>query len=175
MTREVRIWREGELRWVEASGTGAGTWQTASAVATGTGTAAWAPASALIGYVRAGLSFDRTWNYTTVGDRGYPKHHKFQSEEPVETTFEIVFGITADIPSANTAVGPSALGVSRVNFNFEFKMREEEVATASGIYYQFYKSQILRQGFSESEDGDTLGFTIRSLSVNGPTGSGYLG
>ena len=179
MSREIRVWREGELRWVEASGTGVNAWQTASAVpaSTGTGynTAAWAARSGTIGYVRAGLSFDETWNYATVSDRGLPKHHKYQGKEPVETTFEILFGITADMPSANTAVGPSALGVSRVAYNFELKMREEEVATASGIYYQFHKSQVLRRGLSESEDGDTMGFTVRSLDTNGPTGSGYLG
>ena len=172
---EIRTHPEGELRWVEASGTGIAVWQTASAVPTATSTAAWAPRSALIGYVQAGVGWDQVVNYTTIMDRGYPVHHKFANEQPSEVTFNILFGVTANIPSAVTSLGPSALGVSVVQYNFELKMRQSEIATASGIYYQFHKAIILRKPFSEAEAGNTLGFTVRALAVNGPTGSGYLG
>ena len=156
MSREARIWREGELRWVQASGTG--DWKTAAAAATG-----------LWGYVRAGFAFDDTWNYVTVSDRGLPKHHKFQGREAPEVTFETLFGITADIPNPATSSG-----VSTPQVHLEIKMREEEVATASGIYYQFTNCVKVRQGFGESEDGNTMAYTFRALSANGPTGSGYL-
>ncbi len=154
--REARIWREGELRFCQASGTG--DWKTAASCTTG-----------LIGYVRAGFAFDKTWNYVTIGDRGYPKHHKFQGVEAPEMTYETLFGITADIPSPATSSG-----VSTPQVHFELKMRAEEVATASGIWYQFTNCVKIREGFSESEDGNSMAFTFRALSANGPTGSGYL-
>ncbi len=174
MSREARVWREGELRWVEASGV-LMTWQSASAVPTGTGTAAWASRSGLIGFVRAGLASEEAWNYATIAERGTPHHHKLVATNPVEVRFEVLFGVTADYPSANTAVGPSGRGVSRPQFNLELKMRDEEVATATGIYFQWNKAIMLSQGFGEAEEGDTFGFTMRALDLNGPTASGYLG
>ena len=153
---EIRTHPEGEFRWVQASGTGG--WQTASAAVT-----------ALVGYVQAGLGWDQVVNYTTIMDRGYPVHHKFANEQPSEVTFTVLFGVTANIPTPATASGASVPEI-----HCELKMRQSEIATASGIYYQFRNCVILRKPFSEAEAGNTLGFTLRALSVNGPTASGYL-
>ncbi len=156
MSREARVWREGELRWVQASGTGA--WKTASAAATG-----------LIGLVRAGLAAEDAWNYATVAERGTPHHHKLVGKNPVEVRFEVLFGVTADYPNPATASG-----VSNPQIHLELKMREEEVATASGIYFQWCNCVNLSRAFAEAEEGDTYGFTYRALTQLGPVGSGYL-
>jgi hypothetical protein len=174
--REVRTQYEGELRWVEASGTGANTWQTASAIATAAATAAWAARSGLIGYVQAGLSFTKANNFVAVANRGVPNHHKNQGFGPVEVAFTVLHGITADYPSANRAIGPSAsMGFSVDTYNFELKQRVEEVATGTGIYYQFYKGCLPSKAFSEAEAGDTLAFTVRFLGVSGWNSTGFLG
>ncbi len=175
MSREARVWREGALRWIEASGISANYWQTASAVATASGIAAWTARTGLIGLVRAGMASEEAWNFATIAERGTPHHHKNVGTNPIEVRFEVLFGVTADYPSANTAVGPSSLGVSRPQFNVELRMQEDEIAAASGIYYQWNKAVMLSQAYGEAEEGDTYGFTMRALGINGPTASGYLG
>lgn len=172
--REIRTHYEGELRWIEASGTAANAWQTASAVPTGTGTASWAARTGLVGYVQAGLSFTDAKGFVTIKNRGIPTMHKTQGPEPIEVAFTVLHGLTAQYPSANTAIGPSALGVSRPQYNFELKMREEEIATASGMYVQFYKGVVPTQAFSEAEAGDTLAFTVRFLGMSAYNSSGFL-
>ena len=156
MSREARVWREGELRWVQSSGTGA--WKTASAAVTG-----------LIGFVRAGLAAEEAWNYVTVAERGTPHHHKLVATNPVEVRFEVLFGSTASYPAPATASG-----VSNPQIHLELKMRDEEVATASGIYFEWCNCVLLSKGFGEAEEGDTYGFTYRALTQVGPTASGYL-
>ncbi len=156
MSREVRTYYEGELRYVQASGTGA--WKTASAAITG-----------LLGFVRAGLGYESAANVVTVMDRGIPHHHKVVGREPQEVTFEVLFGVTANYPAPATSSG-----VSTPQVHFELKMREEEIATASGIYIQFHNAVKLSEGFGEAEDGDTWALRYRCLAINGPTGSGYL-
>ena len=156
MSREARVWREGELRWVQSSGTGG--WKTASGAATG-----------LIGFVRAGMAGDKAWSFTTVMERGTPHHHKLTSIPAPEVRFEVLFGSTASYPAPATASG-----VSNPKIHLELKMRDEEVATASGIYFQWQNCVLLTQPFAEAEEGDTFGFTYRSLDRVGPTASGYL-
>jgi hypothetical protein len=154
--REVRTQFEGELRWVQASGTG--TWSTASAAATG-----------LIGYVQAGMSFTKANNFVTISDRGIPKHHKNQGYPPTEVSFTVLHGMTAQYPMPATSSG-----VSTPQVHMELKQRVEEVATASGLFYQFHNGVIPSQAFSEAEAGDTLAFTVRFLNVSGFNSSGYL-
>ena len=173
--REVRTHYEGELRWILASGSAAAAWQTASATPTGTGSAAWAAATGLIGYVQAGMSFTRTDNFATIKDRGVPIMHKTQGKEPIDVTFTVLHGLTAQYPSANTAIGPSAtMGVSMPQYNMELKLRLEEIATGTGMYYQFYKGTIPTKAFSEAEAGDTLAFTVRFLGASGWNSTGFL-
>jgi hypothetical protein len=153
---EGRTFYEGELRWVQASGTGV--WATASAAATG-----------LIGYVRAGMNTTETFRYATVMDRGMPKHHKFQGKDPVEVTFDVIYGITANYPNPATASGMSVKAV-----HLELKSRTDEWTTASGLYMQWMGAVLLSRRFSEAEDGDTVSFTYRALNCSAFMGSGYI-
>ena len=155
--REVRTHYEGELRWVQASGVGT-SWVTASAAATG-----------LMGYVQAGMSFTQTTNFATVKERGTPTMHKTQGYEPVDVTFTVLHGLTAQYPAPATASGASVPMV-----HMEFKQRIEEVATASGMYYNFFGGVVPTKAFSEAEAGDTLAFTVRFLRSSGWNSSGYL-
>lgn len=155
--REIRTHYEGELRWVQASGTGAA-WATASAAATG-----------LMGYVQAGLSFTQTTTFATIKNRGTPTMHKLQGTEPIEVAFTVLHGFTAQYPNPATSSG-----VSTPQVHMELKMRVEEIATASGMYVQFYNGVIPTKAFSEAEAGDTYAFTVRFLGMSGFNGSGYL-
>jgi len=175
--REVRTFREGSLRWVEASAIVGNTWATGADVGTAQDTAAWAARSGLFGYVQAGANHTNTDNYATVTERGAPNHHKFQGYEVVETTFTVLYGITADYPSADFSVGPSSLGFVEDGpgrFNFEMRASAAEWHADSGLFWQFHNAAIISQAFTENEDGNELAFTIRSLSAVGPTASGYL-
>jgi hypothetical protein len=155
--REIRTQYEGELRWVQASGSGVG-WVTASAAA-----------GTLIGYVQAGLSTNKVQNFNTISDRGYPKHHKFGGTPAPEVSFTVLFGITANYPTQITASGMSVPAI-----HLELKMRMDEYATGSGLYYQWMNCVPLSRQFGEAEAGNTLAFSYRALQVNEFTGSGYL-
>lgn len=154
--REIRTFREGELRWVQASGTAG--WATASAAATG-----------LVGYVQAGISTTEQWNYVTITDRGIPMMHKFQGKNAPEVSFTVKYGITAQYPPMITASG-----VSTPQIHLELKMREEEWATGSGMYYQWHNCVLMSKQFTEAEDGNTLALSYRALAVSGSNASGYL-
>lgn len=154
--REVRTQLEGELRWVQASGTGA--WTTASGAAT-----------ALAGFVQAGLSTNKVQNFNTMMDRGVAKHHKFGGAPAPEVTFTVLFGITANYPPQITASGMSVPAI-----HLELKMRQDEFVTASGLYYQWLGCVPLSRQFGEAEAGDTLAFSYRALAVNEWAASGYI-
>jgi len=158
MTREARIFAEGSLRWVQASGTGA-LWATASA-----------PGSALVGFVQAGVSHTSAQNVITVNERGRPHHHKIGGWEPIEVQFTYLQAVTANI--ANPA---TASGVSTPQVHLELRYQDNEVAAASGQYYQFYNCVLLSRGWTEAEDGNQYQETWRALGMLGPTASGYLG
>ncbi len=164
--REVRTQLEGELRWVHASGTGG--WLTAGNP-TASGVAPTAAATALLGFVQAGLSTNKVQNFNAMMDRGVPKHHKFGGAPAPEVTFTVLFGITANYPPQITSSGVSVPAV-----HFELKMREDEFATGSGMYYQWMNCIPLGRQFGEAEAGDTLAFSYRALSLNEYTGSGYI-
>src|SRR3990172_11579920 len=110
MAREVRIFAEGSLRWVQASGTGG--WATASA-----------PITALMGFVQAGLAIASARNFTTVMERGVPHHHKFLDEQPPEVTFTYLQAVTANM--ANPA---TASGVSTPQMHFQLRSQDNEIA-----------------------------------------------
>lgn len=177
---EVRVWAEGTLRWVEASGgqtaASATGWVTASKVLTGTGTAAWAPLSGLLGFVLPGMTFNQPREYATVEDRGTPTMHKWTRISPPEITVRILEAVTGDWPTGNTAIGPSSLGLADVpSFNFEW--RQAIPATESnltGIYYQMHGVKIVDRQRTEQPEGNVLELRMRALAVNGPTASGYL-
>lgn len=158
--REIRTQLEGELRWTLASGSGVG-WATGSGVAQ-------AP-TALMGFVQAGLSTNKVQNFNTMMDRGYAKHHKWGGTPAPEVTFTVLFGITANYPPQITSSGMSVPAV-----HFELKMRMDEYATGSGMYYQWMNCVPLSRQFGEAEAGNTLAFSYRALQMNEYTGSGYI-
>lgn len=176
---EIRVWGEGTLRWVEASaatGVSATGWVTASAVPTGTGTAAWAALSGLIGLVQPGQTITKPKEYAVIEDRGIPSMHKLVRHPAVDLTFSVLEGVTGDWPTGNTAIGPSALGLTEPPaFNFEWK--QSVPATESnigGIYYQVHQARIVDRQHTENAEGNVLQFTVRGLAQKGPTGAGYL-
>ena len=168
---ETKTLREGTLRWV-AAGSGTG-----GAVTTGWITASGAPNN-LVGYVRAGMNFERGWNYVAVYDRGVPAHQKMTQRNVVEVDFTVLFATTADWVGQNPFV--TASGFSVPMGHWEFKQHNPELAgvdvpfTGTGTYYQFHNAVVLSNRFTEAEDGNTLAWKIRAIAVNGPTASGYL-
>jgi hypothetical protein len=156
MAREARIFAEGALRWVQASGTGA--WATASAAAT-----------ALVGFVQAGTTFNSAANVITVTERGRPHHHKIAGQEPVEVQFTYLQAVTANI--ANPA---TASGVSTPQVHFELRSQDNEVAAASAQYWQFQNCVLVSRGWTETEEGNQFQETWRALAISGVNSSGYI-
>ena len=154
--REVRIFAEGAVRHVQASGTGG--WKTASAAAT-----------ALVGFVQAGTNFDSAGRYAPVMERGMPHHHKFLGADFVEVEFTYLYGVTA-----NMAEPATASGVSTKQTHFELKMDVDELGGGTAHYYQFMNGVRLSHGFTEQEEGNQLRERWRFLSMIGPTASGYI-
>ena len=165
---EARVMAEGTLRWVQAgSGTGGAVttgWVTASGNATG-----------VLGYVQAGLNFDKGFNVQTISDRGIVSHHKNLGNNPIEVEFTVLYGQTADYPPSVTASG-----FSLPQLHLEWKAHLTEVAgkgvpfTGTGMYYQFHNAARLSERTTEAEAGDTMAFRFRAIAVVGPTASGYL-
>jgi len=176
---EIRNWQEGTLRWVEASagpGISATGWVTASAVPTGTATAAWGALSGLIGFVQPGWTFNYAREYAPIEDRGVPTMHKLARVPFVEASFRVLDGVTGDWPTGNTAIGPSALGLTNPpQFMVEFKQAIPATeSNLTGIYYQFHGARILDRVHTEQPEGNMVEFRLRALAVQGPTASGYL-
>lgn len=156
--REVRNFAEGSIRWVQASGTGIA-WGTASA-----------PATALIGYVQAGMAVKQSQTMETIAERGLPNHHKFVSKQPPEVTLTFLNAVSANWPP--TAVTAAGASVPQVHFEIRKDVRELGGPTAE--YWQLINCVFLNQDFGEAENGDTIAQTWRAMYVLGPTASGYL-
>lgn len=151
---EVRIMREGTLRWVQGSGVG-GSWATATA-----------PQSGLFGFVTQ-FSMSSGRSVQTVSDRGTPSHHKITDLTPIEV--QVTYQWTGYNPEPSAASGASVPFV-----HMEFRANEPENGN-SGRYFQFYGAIRTDRQFSEAADGNTLQETYRCLGMMGPTSSGYLG
>ena len=156
MSREVRTFAEGALRWVQASGTGG--WNTASAAATG-----------LLGFVQAGEALTSARDMATVMERGIPHHHKFLSQTPPEIQFSYLQAVTANM--ANPA---TASGVSTPQVHLEIKHTDTENPAVTAQYFQLQNAVLLSRGWAEGADGNTWQETWRGLALVGPTGSGYI-
>lgn len=156
MSREVRIFAEGALRWVQASGTGA--WKTASAAAT-----------ALVGFVQAGMNFVSAQTVVTVPERGTPHHHKVTEYIAPEVTFTYLQSVSGAL--ANPA---QSSGVSTKQVHFEIKSTDTETPSVTGQYWHLMNCVMLSRGWTEGADGNQLQETWRALSMIGPTASGYL-
>jgi hypothetical protein len=151
---EVRVFSEGSLRVVQASGSGR-TWATASA-----------PVSALFAYVKS-FSFTSAQEFTTIDERGIPDHHKFANKSPIEVTMQCLS--TGGFPSALTASGATV-----PMFHMEHRASAFELGAATGSFYQFHGAVLLSNDWAENADGNTFDVKFRCLAINGPTASGYL-
>lgn len=152
---EVRNRIEGELRWVQASGSGTA-WATASA-----------PSSGLVGFV-TNFTFTSAATVATIMERGVPNHNKMVSKQPINVS------ITHNWTGTN-AIPASGSGASVPMFHYELKYRQPEKGN-TGIYYQFYGVPVPSIQFTEGDEANTIALTLSNvLAMNGPTGSGYLG
>lgn len=153
---EQRVFAEGSLWWVQASGSGR-TWATASA-----------PTSGLIGLV-TDFSFSSGATIATIMERGIPNHHKLTERSRIEPSFSFGWTGTNAMPSATTGSGASV-----PMFHLEFKAIRPEDFAGSGYYYQFHGAALQSFDFKEAKEGDSITFKAACLAMNGPTGSGYL-
>ncbi len=155
MSREVRLFSEGALRWVQASGTGG--WATASAALT-----------ALIGFVQAGMGYTSAINPVMVMERGSAHHWKIPEAGTVEVQFTYLQVATANKPNPATA---SAASVPEVHL--EIKHTDTEAGSPSQ-YFQFMNCVKVSDGWSEGPNGNQWQETWRAFTMNGPTASGYI-
>lgn len=151
---EVRVMREGTLRWVAASGSG-NSWSTASA-----------PQSGVFGFVDS-FDFASAQTVTTVSDRGTPNHHKVTDATPIDLNVTFKWTGTAPVPASGD-------GASVPMFHLEYRANEPENA-GSGRYYQFYGAAMVNANFTEGMEADTIQQAFRCLAMSGVNNTGYLG
>jgi len=156
MAREVRTFAEGALRWVQASGTGG--WATASA-----------PATALVGFVQAGMTYTSARGVVTVMERGTAHHHKVTTVNAQEFQFIYLQAVTG-----NKAAPATASGASTPQVHLELKITDTELPSVTAQYFQFHNCVKVTEGWTEGENGNQWQETWRALSMTGPTGSGYI-
>lgn len=150
---EVRIAREGSLRWVQASGTGS-TWATASA-----------PTSGFAGFV-TDFSHTSAQTVVTIMERGTPHHHKISELAPIDVS--VTFQWTGTYPVAGSGAGASV-----PMFHLEFKALRPEDGAPTGYYYQFYGCAMENDEFTEAADGNTHALTFKALGMSA-NASGFL-
>jgi hypothetical protein len=150
---EIRNYAEGELRWVQASGVSG--WVTGVNALTG-----------LIGYIQAGFTYSDVIQSVVISDRGIPKHHKTQSRIPPELNFTVLYGLTAQYPTSVVQ------GASVAKIHFEMKMNEREVGSSN--YIRFTDCVKLSEQFTEAENGNTLQWVYRALSVSDLSNSSLM-
>lgn len=153
---EPRNLPEGELRWVQASGTGG--WLTASA-----------PASGLMGYVQAGMAFQQQQNFQPYFNRGTAGGFKFTQKQAGTLQFKLLYGITADYPP--TAITASGVSVPEVHFEFK-QLTPEDNRTA--IWHQFRNCVNGGPRLTEQANANEYDFSFQFLTMLGPTASGFL-
>lgn len=152
---EVRVMAEGSLTRIGAGTGSANGWITASG---GSGVT--------FAFVQ-GFSFNSARTIATIMERGVPHHHKIASKQPIEVTFSCLW--TGQRPYSATGIASTV-----ANEHIEFKALAQEEGSASALYYQFHGGAEVSTRFTENENGDTLEWTWRFLSMNGATASGYL-
>ena len=157
MPQEIRVQAEGSLKWVQASGDQFA-WQTASS-----------PNSGLLGFVQAGFSFnDINREFVTVSDRGVAYYHKLTKPNmPIDFSFTVLYGITANYPVIGTASGRSV-----PEMHMEFRMDSPEGGVAT--YYQLLHCVEMTRTLTEQEEGNQYVFNMRAITAIGPTTNGYL-
>lgn len=157
---EIRVLQEGTLRWVLASGQTGTAWSTAAT-----------PTSGLVGFIQPGWTFNDPREYATPEDRGIPSHHKLIRRAPVEASFRVLEGVTADWP-INVA---TATGSTVPAFHLEWKQAVPAVeAATTGIYYRIHRCVLLDAPVTEQAEGNVHEFRVRGLIASGPSNTGYL-
>ncbi len=153
---EVRTFREGELRFVQASGSGRA-WATGAT-----------PVSGIFAYVQS-FSYTSARAVTTIMERGIPDHHKETEKSPIDVTFQVLWANTGQIASA-----ASAAGATMPMVHFEYRASAQEVGAGSGYYIQFHGNALKDLKFGEAKEGSTFDVSTVALGMNGPTASGFL-
>lgn len=149
---EVRTISEGELWWVQASGSGR-TWATAAT-----------PASGLFGFVRS-MQFTSAQRVITPMERGIPDHHKVVGKDVIN--LQVSFDWTGTIPNAGTGTGASV-----PMFHLEHLARQPEIGNTAR-YHQFHGCVVQQTQLSEGEP-DSISMTMLALAVSGANTTGYL-
>lgn len=156
MSREARVFAEGSLRTIQASGTGG--WNTGSAALT-----------ALLGFVQAGMTYNSARDVATVMERGLPHHHKIIGAPPIEVQFTYLQAVTANRQALATSSG-----VSTPQAHMEIRHTDAENPTLTAQYFQMHNGVKLSEGWTEGENGNQWQESWRFLAMVGPTGSGYI-
>ena len=160
---EARTFFEGALRYIQASG-----------ISTNGGTAyatASAAPSALVGFVRAGMSINSARDVVTIMERGKPSHHKGGNENPIEIQFTFLNAVTANKPPVDV----TGAGASFPAVHFELKVDAPELGAGSAQYMYFMQAANVSDNWTEAEDGNPNQMTWRALKMHGPTATGFLG
>lgn len=152
---EARTLLEGELRWVQASGSGR-TWATAAT-----------PASGIVGFC-AGVTITSGQTITTIMNRGIPDHHKKTEAAAIDISFDMLWTGTYALPTA------SGGGASVPMWHYEFRTSAPELGAASAYYYQFYGCPMVSVDIKEAKEGDTVSIKTKALGMSGANTSGYL-
>lgn len=161
MANEVRVFAEGTLRGVQASGSGR-TWATAAS-----------PPSALYGFVQNGMSITSAQTVTQIMDRGIPDHNKITEKAGIKVT-------VAQLHTYQTGfISPFAIltasGTTVPMQHLEWRVSAAEVgAGATGEYWQFYGVATESIKITEDSKGNKRDWSFVCLGYTGPTGSGFL-
>lgn len=152
---EVRTQQEGEMRFVQASGSGRA-WATGAT-----------PPSGIVGYVQD-FSFTSAQQIATIMNRGIPDHHKMQSKTPIDLNVNYLW-------TGGQFTALTASGASMPEFHMEYRASAVEVGNGStGAYYQFMGCALIQAQLQERPEGTIINAQYRALAMVGPTGSGYL-
>jgi hypothetical protein len=160
---EARNYFEGAFRWIQASSTatlGGTAFSTASAAT-----------SALVGFVRAGVSLNSARTMTPIYDRGKPSHFKQTQEDVVELQVTFFDAVTANKPPVNV----TAAGATVPAIHAEIKMDTKELGSDSARYVYLVHGVCTQDNWTEADDGNTNQMTYQFLAMHGPTATGYLG
>lgn len=155
---EVRIFKEGAARWVQASATANAGWKTASGAAT-----------ALVGFVEEGAAFDSGRTVTPIMDRGSLNHFKVTEQGPVRFTLSFKQAVTANMPAPATASGASVPAI-----HWEVKHNVDELGGGTAQYHQFIHCVEQRRGWREGKEGNVYEMEYVAAQMVGPTASGYI-
>jgi len=160
---EVRVFAEGALRWIVASGSATTAMTTASAAQ-----------SALVGFVQAGTQQTSAQTVAMIKERGVPHHQKFVGSEAVQLQIKFLQAVTANDAALAMATG-AGNGASVPMVHMELKSNAVELGATSAIYRQYLFGTLIDNPWTEGEQGNECAQTWQFVRMVGPTASGFLG